>query len=144
MLVSQLLQYFCVVFLDHLVWKYSYIFTKTLYFWFFLTHVILLYYLSKPLTSLSCPLIALFPGHKMWDTFAFDCFDLKAEPGMDLKLRTKHGGDNSRSLWRNSFQAKCFSRIQRGRKIMQTQKILAQLLSSPRSYRVFRNLLHTL
>jgi hypothetical protein len=51
-----------------------------------------------------------------------------------LKLRTKHGGDNSRSLWRNGFQAKCFFRIQRGRKIMQTQKILAQLLSSLRSY----------
>jgi hypothetical protein len=45
-----------------------------------------------------------------------------------LKLRTKHGGDNSRSLWRNGFQAKYFSRIvQRGRKIMHTQKILAQL-----------------
>jgi hypothetical protein len=51
-----------------------------------------------------------------------------------LKLRTKHGGDNSRSLWRNSFHTKCFSRIQRGRKLMRTQKILAQLLSSPRSY----------
>jgi hypothetical protein len=51
-----------------------------------------------------------------------------------LKLRTKHGGDNSRSLQKNGFQAKCFSRIQRGRKIMRTQQILAQLLISPRSY----------
>jgi hypothetical protein len=24
---------------------------------------------------------AVFPGLKMWDTFAFDCFDLKADPG---------------------------------------------------------------
>jgi hypothetical protein len=30
---------------------------------------ILRYYLSKPLTSLSCPLNAVFPGLKMWDTF---------------------------------------------------------------------------
>jgi hypothetical protein len=28
------------------------------------------YYLSKPLTSLSCSLNAVFPGLKMWDTFA--------------------------------------------------------------------------
>jgi hypothetical protein len=51
-----------------------------------------------------------------------------------LKQRTKHGGDNSRSLRRNSFQVKCFSRIQIGRKIIHTQKFIAQLLSSPRSY----------
>jgi hypothetical protein len=51
-----------------------------------------------------------------------------------LKLRTKHGGDNSRSLWRNCFQLKCVPRIQRRRKIMHTKKILAQLLISPRSY----------
>jgi hypothetical protein len=38
---------------------------------FSFTHVcILRYYLSKPLTSLSCPLNAVFPGLKMWDTFA--------------------------------------------------------------------------
>jgi hypothetical protein len=34
----------------------------------------LILYLSKPLTSLSCALNAVFPGLKMWDTFAFDCF----------------------------------------------------------------------
>jgi hypothetical protein len=60
-----------------------------------------------------------------------------------LKLRTKHGGDNSRSLWRSGFQAKCFSRIQRGRKIMHTQKILAQLLSSPRSYSLPKYITYT-
>jgi hypothetical protein len=31
---------------------------------------ILRYYLSKPLTSLSCSLNAVFPGLKIWDTFA--------------------------------------------------------------------------
>jgi hypothetical protein len=31
---------------------------------------ILRYYLSKPLTSLSCSLNAVFPGLDMWDTFA--------------------------------------------------------------------------
>jgi hypothetical protein len=31
---------------------------------------ILRYYLSKPLTSLICSLNAVFPGLKMWDTFA--------------------------------------------------------------------------
>jgi hypothetical protein len=31
---------------------------------------ILRYYLSKPLTSLSCSLNTVFPGLKMWDTFA--------------------------------------------------------------------------
>jgi hypothetical protein len=42
---------------------------------------ILRYYLLKPLTSLSCSLNAVFPGLKMWDTFALDCFDLKVRPG---------------------------------------------------------------
>jgi hypothetical protein len=37
---------------------------------FFFNACILRYYLSKPLTSLSCPLNAVFPGLKMWDTFA--------------------------------------------------------------------------
>jgi hypothetical protein len=35
----------------------------------------------KPLTSLSCSLNVVFPGLKMWDTFAFDCFELKVRPG---------------------------------------------------------------
>jgi hypothetical protein len=39
------------------------------------------YYLSKPLTSLSCSMNAVFPGLKMWDTLAFDCFDFKVRPG---------------------------------------------------------------
>jgi hypothetical protein len=39
------------------------------------------FYLSKPLTSLSCALNAAFPGLKMWDTFAFDCYDFKVRPG---------------------------------------------------------------
>jgi hypothetical protein len=60
-----------------------------------------------------------------------------------LKLRTKHGGDNSRSLWRNGFQAKCFSRIQRRCSIMHTHKILAQLLSSPRSYSLPKSTTYT-
>jgi hypothetical protein len=39
------------------------------------------YCLSKPLTSLSCPLDAVFPGLKMRDTFAFDClFTFKVRP----------------------------------------------------------------
>jgi hypothetical protein len=37
---------------------------------FFFNACILRYYLSKPLTSLSCSLNAVFPGLKMWDTFA--------------------------------------------------------------------------
>jgi hypothetical protein len=38
---------------------------------FFSFHAcILRYYLPKPLTSLSCSLNAVFPGLKMWDTFA--------------------------------------------------------------------------
>jgi hypothetical protein len=36
------------------------------------------------------------------------------------------------------FQAKGISMIQRGRKIMHTQKILAQLLCSPRSYSLLK------
>jgi hypothetical protein len=40
----------------------------------FFNACILRYYLSKPLTSLSCPLNAVFPCLKMLDTFAFDCF----------------------------------------------------------------------
>jgi hypothetical protein len=35
---------------------------------FFFNAFILRYYLSKPLTSLSCSLNAVFPGLKMWDT----------------------------------------------------------------------------
>jgi hypothetical protein len=37
---------------------------------FFFNACILRYYLSKPLTSLSCFLNAVFPGLQMWDTFA--------------------------------------------------------------------------
>jgi hypothetical protein len=37
---------------------------------FFFYARILQYYLLKPLTSLSCSLNAVFPGLKMWDTFA--------------------------------------------------------------------------
>jgi hypothetical protein len=37
-------------------------------------------YLSKTLTGLSCSLNAVFLGLKMWDTFAFDCFDFKVRP----------------------------------------------------------------
>jgi hypothetical protein len=37
---------------------------------FFFNACILRYYLSKLLTSLSCSLNAVFPGLKMWDTFA--------------------------------------------------------------------------
>jgi hypothetical protein len=40
----------------------------------FFNSCILRYRLSKPLTSLSCPLNAVFPGLNMWDTIAFDCF----------------------------------------------------------------------
>jgi hypothetical protein len=54
---------------------------RAFFFFLFFNACIICYYLSKPLTSLSCPLNAVFPGHKMWDTFAFDCFDLKPEPG---------------------------------------------------------------
>jgi hypothetical protein len=48
---------------------------------FFFSACILRYYLSKPLTSLSCPWNAVFPGLKMWDTFAFDCSQLEGRPG---------------------------------------------------------------
>jgi hypothetical protein len=37
---------------------------------FFFNAYTLRYYLSKPLTSLSCSLNAVFPGLKMWDTYA--------------------------------------------------------------------------
>jgi hypothetical protein len=37
---------------------------------FFFYACILRYYLSKPLSSLSCSLNAVFPGPKMWHTFA--------------------------------------------------------------------------
>jgi hypothetical protein len=60
-----------------------------------------------------------------------------------LKLRTKHGGDNFRSLWRNGFLAKCISRIQWGRKIMHTRKILSQLLSSLKSYSLPKSTTYT-
>jgi hypothetical protein len=43
----------------------------------FFNACILRYYLSKPLTILSCPLNAVFPGLKMLSTV----FDLKADPG---------------------------------------------------------------
>jgi hypothetical protein len=52
-----------------------------LFFFSFFNACILQTYLSKPLTSLSCSLNAVFPGLKMWDTFAFDCFDFKVRPG---------------------------------------------------------------
>jgi hypothetical protein len=36
---------------------------------FFFNACILRYYLSRPLTSLSCSLNAVFPGLKLWDAF---------------------------------------------------------------------------
>jgi hypothetical protein len=50
------------------------------FFWVFYA-CCLKYYHSKTLKSLSCSLNAVFPGLKMWDTFAFDCFDFKVRPG---------------------------------------------------------------
>jgi hypothetical protein len=50
------------------------------------------YYLSKPLTSLSCSLNAVFPGLKMWDTFAFDSFDFKVRPGTPATNLGLHQG----------------------------------------------------
>jgi hypothetical protein len=53
---------------------------------FFFSPCILRYYLSKPLTSLSCPLNAVFPGFKMRDTFAFDCLlTYKVRPGTGVQ-----------------------------------------------------------
>jgi hypothetical protein len=51
-----------------------------------------------------------------------------------LQLRTKHGGDNARSPWRNGFWAKYFSRFKRGCKMRPTCKIRAQLLHPAKSY----------
>jgi hypothetical protein len=50
----------------------------------FFNACILRYYLSKPLTTLSCPLNAVFPGLKMRYTFAFDCF-------LTFKVRPRTG-----------------------------------------------------
>jgi hypothetical protein len=75
------------------------VFSSTLhgFFWFFLNACIFWYYLSKPLTSLSCPLNAVFPGLKMWDTFAFHCLDLKADPGHRVWLITRVNTDSPTS-----------------------------------------------
>jgi hypothetical protein len=40
------------------------------FFFIFFNACVFRYYLSKPLTSLNCSLNAVFPGLKMWDTFA--------------------------------------------------------------------------
>jgi hypothetical protein len=51
-----------------------------------------------------------------------------------LQLRTKHGGDNARSPWRNGFWAKYFYRFKRGCKMRPTCKIPAQLPNLAKSY----------
>jgi hypothetical protein len=64
---------------------------------FFFNACILRYYLSKPLTSLSCSLNTVFPGLNMWDTFAFDCCDFKVRPGTVLTLKSDPG--HRRQTW---------------------------------------------
>jgi hypothetical protein len=74
------------------------------------------YYLSKPLTSLSCPLNAVFPGLKMWDTFAFNCFDLKVRPGTGVQPHDSTDYLNLQFFLSNcTVQLQCLQRAPRHR-----------------------------
>jgi hypothetical protein len=64
----------------------------------------------KTINKLSCSLNAVFLGLKMWDTFAFDCFDFKVRPGTP-GLTNNPGLHRQSSLHRLLATAKKFIQL---------------------------------